>query len=73
MEGPLLAAGKTFDTERDNAAKEKAALTSQRNRLEGEIYTIKNNIDEMEMESSRESSRAQHSLWHTQLCKKKLI
>lgn len=55
MEEPLVVAGKTFEDQRISASRKKAELVNQRNRHEGEIDNIKDNIDKLELEASRES------------------
>jgi chromosome segregation ATPase len=53
MEDPLFTAAKSLESERDKASGKKAELVNQRNRYEGEIDNIKENIEKLELEASR--------------------
>ncbi|GHJ86488.1 hypothetical protein NliqN6_2890 [Naganishia liquefaciens] len=53
MDEPLVTAARNFETQRENASKEKAGLMNQRNRLESEVDSVTSNIEKMEMECSR--------------------
>ena len=57
MDEPLVTAARNFETQRENASKEKAGLMNQRNRLESEVDSVTSDIEKMEMECSRESLR----------------